>query len=63
MLSVKHGGNMDAIYEWEMAADHLSDAVAHLKFELGKPGYKAAKKDFDAACCAFEEVSGRLPDA
>ena len=54
---------MDAIYEWEMAADQLRDAVAHLKFELGKPGYKAAKKDFDAACCAFEEVSGRLPDA
>jgi hypothetical protein len=62
MLSVKHGGNMDIIDEWEMAADHLRDALAHLKLELGEPGHKAAKKVFDAACCVFEEVSGRLPD-
>jgi 3-methyladenine DNA glycosylase AlkC len=54
---------MGVIDEWEMAADHLRYALAHLKRELGKPGHKAAKKDFDASCFAFEEVSGRLPDA
>lgn len=54
---------MDLIDVWSAAADHLLDAIKHMKEHLGKPGEGLAKIDHDKALEAYNEASENLPDA